>query len=301
MYRCIPTRAISNNLFRRLPAFRKMYSGLLSGVEDVTTAEYYSTAMEIPATIKFLNDEGKLFKAALEDSRNSGVPVEVYLKNIKDTANIWMNEDNVCDRALLIAKINDILLQNGRFVCLLGGKSTGKSLLMRDFVKKRKEGSVIRVNMRSFSKDGNILVALLHELARATPKTYSDLMKEWLHPTVEAAASVGTSYLTGEATAVSLPPLFASARLSTPESELLSRTLHFLGNKFKEPLTLVIDEANDAFTSHGEGQQQQRKRNTAKSDLEVLTTHSKELRTVSLFIKVVEFSFNHTLNFVRLT
>ena len=41
------------------------------------------------------------------------------------------NQDDMRDRGELKGAIQDITAGSGQFVCLLGGKSTGKSLIIR--------------------------------------------------------------------------------------------------------------------------------------------------------------------------
>lgn len=50
-----------------------------------------------------------------------------------------MRRNKVWDRHALNSSIHEIIAEEGRFVCLLGGKSTGKTLLLNDVADANKE------------------------------------------------------------------------------------------------------------------------------------------------------------------
>jgi ABC-type transporter Mla maintaining outer membrane lipid asymmetry ATPase subunit MlaF len=85
----------------------------------------------------------------IESERNE-VSIDKYLKNIEMTVDKFMEKNSVWDRKELVGGLEDITRKKGTFARVLGGKSTGKSLVLREFSKQEENNKkVIYVNMRS--------------------------------------------------------------------------------------------------------------------------------------------------------
>jgi hypothetical protein len=71
----------------------------------------------------------------------------------------------VYDREEILHNIRALIRRSGNFICLLGGKSSGKSLIFNHFEDPRyheKHLSLIIIDMRSYAEKRNILEALLN-------------------------------------------------------------------------------------------------------------------------------------------
>lgn len=70
---------------------------------------------------------------------------------------IESESDRLWDRNELITNLKDIFSKKGRFVCVVGGKNTGKSLLAFEEIKSRYKEKVFKVDLRA---DPSILNSL---------------------------------------------------------------------------------------------------------------------------------------------
>jgi hypothetical protein len=85
----------------------------------------------------------------IESERNE-VSIDEYLKNIEMTVRNFMEKNSVWDRKELVGGLEDIARKKGTFACVLGGKSTGKSLVLKAFAQNETDKrKVVYVNMRN--------------------------------------------------------------------------------------------------------------------------------------------------------
>jgi hypothetical protein len=203
------------------------------------------------------------------------------LLEIIKKANVFMDDQNeVWDRDELKGKIEDIIADRGEFVCLLGGKSTGKTLVIRYLEKvslenKLSMGNVFVVNLRAEGSD--ILTGLIAVL-RERRKYYVDLESEGKLDVLKAVSGFAASF-------------FAHGKQYEAFDKLMSTLVD--NNKFKQPLkvlinellkrvegsiTLVIDEANIAFTMTPGTEESEVK--ALKGILAIFTQLTKETRKV---------------------
>ena len=74
-----------------------------------------------------------------------------------------MKKDLFHDRKLVVTSIKELFSNRGQFECLLGGSSTGKTVLFNQLSQEKNDAknlSIIHLNMRRFG-DADILKALL--------------------------------------------------------------------------------------------------------------------------------------------
>jgi hypothetical protein len=105
--------------------------GLLLGISDISSSKYYSTKVPIHHSVELVKNNRLLYNI-IESERNE-VNIDEYLKIIEMAVDKFMEKNSVWDRKELVGGLEDIARKKGTFACLLGGKSTGKSLVLREF------------------------------------------------------------------------------------------------------------------------------------------------------------------------
>ena len=210
--------------------------GLLNGIPDVGNANNYARKINLRDAVDLLKYKNYLYNSAVEDVRGETKELKKYLQDTVKRAQAYMkNQEDIWDRDELKDQLNRIIGTEGNFVCLLGGKSTGKSLVLRHFEKKNLT-NVFIVNLRGTEK-GDILKELLRVLTKRK-SYYTGLVDQAKKKAVLALILVGYSeiladfekILGNEEAVESLPSLI---------TELV---------KHRGKVTLIIDEANIAFT-----------------------------------------------------
>lgn len=58
---------------------------------------------------------------------------------VAGNARTFLKEQKVWNRKQLQGALDDLVKRRGQYVCLLGGKSTGKSLLLSDLARRHKD------------------------------------------------------------------------------------------------------------------------------------------------------------------
>lgn len=162
-----------------------------------------------------------IYEAALEDCGGNEIETAKYLNDIKQTAATFIcDHRNVWDGEELIGSLREIQRTDGNFVCLLGGKNTGKSLLMNHIAKKT--DSTIVIDLRSNPDIVDNLTKVLEE---------KGLIKY-----VNGAIEFANVYLTDDSD-IKIPALQLSLE------RIIDGLILMHGN-----ITIVIDEANRTFT-----------------------------------------------------
>jgi hypothetical protein len=111
--------------------------GLLNGIPDVGNAKYYARKINLRDAGDLLKNTNYLYNSAVEDVRGDTNELEKYLQDTVKRAQAYTeNQEDIWERDELKDQLNRIIGTKGNFVCLLGGKSTGKSLVLRHFEKK---------------------------------------------------------------------------------------------------------------------------------------------------------------------
>ena len=134
--------------------------GLLHGIEDVSNAHEYSKQLISNDAAALLRDRKYMFNCALKDAHGDVQTCKKSLDEIIQTGNEFMqNQVEVWDRQELQDALKKILTGKGRLVFLLGGKSTGKSLVINS-LKKLNMSSLFVVDLRGGHR-GDMLQGLL--------------------------------------------------------------------------------------------------------------------------------------------
>lgn len=233
-----------NNIFPRARTFKSEEKwrnhsrsvGLLSGVGNIETSLYYSIKLDLKAASKLLSDKTYIYESALKDIDNDETKFDEYLSGIEEKINKFFEDETVWNRNMLKGTLKEICEhRKGIFTCLLGGKSTGKSLVLHD-MEKNYPGNVFLVDLR---KNPSILDGLLKVLYERNEKKYFDLFKAIIKFFDSATDIVG---LNDVSTFLKVKDFANKKQLKLPE--LIDQLLL----NVRGVATIVIDEANIAFT-----------------------------------------------------
>jgi ABC-type Na+ transport system ATPase subunit NatA len=106
------------------------------------------------------------------------------------------NKVDVWDRDELKCAIQDITADSGQFVCLLGGKSTGKSLVIRYFerlnLKGCNMGTVLVIDLRI---EGSDILKGLMAVIDERPELYVDSKSQGDLHVLKSLAGLAASFL----------------------------------------------------------------------------------------------------------
>ena len=146
-----PSRVLSSMPYalKAASAHTSTGDGLLFGVLNISASNYYSSKLPIHHAKEIVKNNRLLYD--IIESERKNVNIDKYLENIEEvTIDKFMENNSVWDRKDLFSELDDITRKRGTFACLLGGKSTGKSLVLREFSEQEESNrKVLYVNMRS--------------------------------------------------------------------------------------------------------------------------------------------------------
>jgi ABC-type cobalamin/Fe3+-siderophores transport system ATPase subunit len=208
--------------------------GLLSGYEinatfETTAPRFYSRNMDIMSTKKVLNNRYQIYNVV----NASRMSAEMVTSIASQAAN-FATSDELYDRTELRTYMEGIVSEPaGSFVCLLGGKSTGKSKLVKIF-SERHAGAVLAVDCRN---NPNIVAGLLATVAQKDATNMAKLQKVLHGLAMDAAASSGFSN--------------SFAALYPPAQRSLAVVLNLIVENVKGDVTIIVDEANCALATEG--------------------------------------------------
>lgn len=128
---------------------------LLNGISDVSNSKHYAPVIPAHSVLDLLDiSPGKnyIYNIALEENNGNATQCKSNLTDVINRAqNFIKNRDEVWGQDQLEGAIQDIVSSEGKFVCLLGGKNTGKSLLIENMT--RRCGKILLVNLREEGND----------------------------------------------------------------------------------------------------------------------------------------------------
>ena len=186
-----------------------------------------------------------LYDCTLQDVNNIETEVDSYLRGIIAKAEEFFCSDDTCGSENLIKNLDQIVTSRGKFACLLGGKNTGKSKVLRLLADRYNVNAhtprVLYVDLRehSFVLDGLIEVLrpwLVHGLG--TSKSFRELWDIIRSPQPEGP-EFSLDFNLGH-------------KFNKPSRrKLLYTALHALEHS-PTPITLIIDEANIALRNHND-------------------------------------------------
>jgi hypothetical protein len=193
--------------------------GLLNGIPDVGNAKNYARKINLRDACDLLKKKDYVYNSAVEDVRGDTNELKKYLQDTVKRAQAYMkNQEDIWDRDELKDQLNRIIGTEGNFVCLLGGKSTGKSLVLRHFEKKNLT-NVFIVNLRGTEK-GDILKELLRVLTNRK-SYYTELVDQAKNPTVLALKIAGYSEILADFEKKNLTNVFIVNFRGTEKGDIL--------------------------------------------------------------------------------
>ena len=137
-------------------------NGLLSGISDIKKAQFYSDNILIKSSYELLQNPNHIYSICLKNAGGNITKLNENLKNMSDKAKNFVESNEVWDRQELITSIESVIEDKGKFVCLLAGKNTGKSLVLRHMEKKLSE-KVYKVDLRLYPDILGCLLWTLHD------------------------------------------------------------------------------------------------------------------------------------------
>ena len=247
--------------------------GLLSGISDIASAHYYSDKLVIKNTYHLLQDSQYIFDICSKNAGGDTARLNEDLKRISQKATSYIESDVLWNRDELKSCLHNVVMRKGRFVCLLAGKSTGKSLVL----KKLQEGSPDKVFVVNLRLNPNILTGLVKTLRDRQQWDMQEKAKEILVRVVTSFAMQSNPLVSLVVKPDEVQKYF-NVPHARPDSEALPALINDLVSGLGE-VTLVIDEANIAFTILSTTPYSEIK--AVKEALGLFTTLTKEQKKVS--------------------
>jgi hypothetical protein len=288
--------------------------GLLTGI-DVESAEYYSSDLIMKSTddVQWLLEPGHLWEAATKDANEQNVSTHDYLNRVYSALEEFQNSGEVHDREDFYQFLGKVHTSKGNFLLVLGGKSVGKSLVLRDFAAKlpTEKYMPLLVDARGFS-GASLPVGMLYSYKELFEREFfGTTITE--QGTMKLVKSLVTSFYNTakDAADALLQKLLPNAiELADDDKENISRAFSTfidaviesrnVSDKFvlksfislaksqgKHPV-LIIDEANKVL-GLGEGQQ------ATSSSLDQIVKSTKQSRQLEVIMASSEYSYPYLL------
>jgi hypothetical protein len=102
-----------------------------------------------------------MYNICLNNVAGDKTKLEENLKSMSDKAKKFIQSNEVWDRKELLTSVENIIADEGKFVCILAGKNTGKSLVLLN-VEKRFPAKVFAVDLRAHPDILKGLICTLH-------------------------------------------------------------------------------------------------------------------------------------------
>lgn len=273
--------------YSKLPHPLHEFNGLLSGISNITSAEYYSNNIQLEKAVQLVKNNRVLYDIVSQECAFNLNNIDEYLESILDKLDIFMGKNKVFDRAELIDGLENASETTGNFVCLLGGKSTGKSLVLKEFAQEEKSNkNVFYVDMRigySSITYGFISVIKMSKNAR---------LKELILTLLKTALASKVKLL-GDHFELDFNSFLDLVSKEPDPTIVLESLLNGMAGESKV-ITLVVDEANLPLTIDSETSTADIKQ--VKATLALFTRMTKQEKKIN----VILVSSDHVFPF-RLT
>lgn len=126
-------------------------------INSTATDMYYAQKLDLPGDLRGFTQPGLMWDALQEDAKVLNISPEVHLSQIKSSAEKFLREDGVYNREELLGTLHEALSDEGTFTLLLGGKSVGKSMVLRSvneqYTKADKGPMVVQIDARRTGPD----------------------------------------------------------------------------------------------------------------------------------------------------
>ena len=270
--------------------------GLLAGISNLTEGHFFSESISINATESFVQNQ--LFSTVVNNNNGNSTEIAEELALINSRAASFIGSRDIWDRTEIISALSEIVERKGKFVCLLAGKSTGKTLILR-YMEEIFPTKVFVVDLR---KNSDILTGLI-EVLRSRQSSQNrlksavgDNLPILLRYGVEAALKVNP---TGREIIEKNPELdsIANFLIKNPNPKSLQKTVISLSETLGG-ITLVIDEANIALSV--DEQSPQATIESTRSALALFTALTKAENKLNVILVSSEHSYPFRLGDKRL-
>jgi hypothetical protein len=251
--------------------------GLLSGINNISSANFYSMNLPINEAAELVKNYRQFFDIIEAECQSDPVKINNRLEEIENDMDTFMEKNKVWDRKNLLQGLEDVARKRGNFVCLLGGKSTGKSLVLRKFSEQEevKNRKVIYVNMRAgYASITYGFLTVVNKSNYAKLKGIMFAFAQDITSKLKVAPGIEFDF-----------KIFQNYVKTTEKSphELLDDLLNEMMVQLpEEAITLVIDEANIPLTINDKTSEENIQE--VKKTLALFTRLTKELQKVCALI-----------------
>jgi hypothetical protein len=246
------------------------HKGLLSGINDINNADFYSDNIALKDSNELLMDTDRIYNICFNNAGKDEKEMDATLKTIIEKINVFIKSDEVWNRNEFIESIQTVIGKSGMFCCVLGGKNTGKSLVLSE-IEKQYPNKVFKVNLR---EQLDILTGLVCTLRDRQNLNASDTIKVLLTNIVSTCLE---KYMNEDDMQKILNISTKNQATYTSLSYLINELANNIGN-----VTLVIDEANLAFSINDKTTLDEFQ--SAKKVLALFTSLTKERNKVIIFL-----------------
>eukprot|EP00981_Chlorochromonas_danica_P001873 scaffold386_cov174-Ochromonas_danica.AAC.47 len=254
--------------------------GLLSNmIYPIHESKAFSGNINIRSCERFLDNHSLLYEALLEDVHGEKNLIPTYLTEVYQTAQDFIHSDTIANRQHLLFTLNSLTTTSGQYWCLLGGKGSGKSALLKEFERKNCE-KVFRIDMRQHKDILSGLIASLQSQYQYQEKSFLS----WLTSLLQGFRVMFREYtqLSGKAVAQKV----------SDERNTLYFTLQQYIKQFGA-FTIIIDEANIPFSKYCLKKEEQILE--AQSILELFTALTKQDQKINVLLVSSDYHFPQAL------
>ena len=249
--------------------------GLLLNV-DVKTADFFTSELDMNKSVTLLKDFNHIYNVGLNNAVQNAVKFDENLQSIVQRANSFIESNQLWNRDKLISALERIIkTKGGKLSCVLGGKNTGKSLVLKE-MEKRFQEKVLLINLRGKS---DILSGVIEELRvrklRYRPNQSNDAIVTVIGRVLYGAVAGKLK----DIVSLSDYQTFFDAIMKKPDA--LASVLDEIASGYGG-ITLIIDEANIALTIKEHTTPAEIK--ATREALAVFTKLTKEQRQASHFL-----------------
>lgn len=245
------------------------YYGLLSGLPDATMANYYSMNLPLIEAAELVRNNRQLYEIIEKECESDLGEINKRLEEIYKGMNEFIAKKEVWDRKSLLRGLDDIACTPGNFACLLGGKSTGKSLVLTNFSKRKIDNRIIfYIDLRKYP--GGIVQGLVDVLSQSNTEILKNIAKKALQVFAPIFSINLTDDLKLNGKAI-WDILLKDENQDTALKTLLETIISFCPFDI---ITLVLDEANLPLTIND--RTSEAKIEQVKTTLSLFTTLTKQ-------------------------
>ena len=253
-------------------------------VNDFATDEFYTTKLDFNSASQLLGDPRIVWDAVEKDANHAGISCDAYLTNIEAAVWAYVQSREICDRATMLnLGVNKVLNKGeGNFGLLLGGKSSGKSLILNHLTQERRkkhEDSILYIDARRSGAD--LMTGIVQAL---TPKDW-----QWLKSLFGFAEVAANHFVPGSGRIIAAGNKLLTVSPDVTPVALIKAFVDKHNNNGNTPC-IIIDEANLALPDDDREAQKQ-----TMDVLELFTKLTKQEKKMNVLLATSEHAEPHRL------